>query len=67
MVLDYKATDALNAPADPLEIHAANVVSENVGQSHGSINAYGNITAYLTIMICKVRGANGSEVTTQSP
>jgi hypothetical protein len=26
-----------------------------------------NKNKYLTIMICKVRGVNGSEVTTQSP
>ena len=43
MVLNYKATDALNQDADPLEIHSANVVNENIGQSHGSINACGNI------------------------
>jgi hypothetical protein len=43
MVLNYKAADALGADADPLEIHVANIVGENVGQSHGSLNACGNI------------------------
>jgi hypothetical protein len=51
MVLNYKAVDAINADADPLEIHAANVVSENVGQSHGSINACGNINRSATIIV----------------
>ena len=28
---------------DPLELHAADIVNENVGASHGSMNACGNI------------------------
>ena len=36
--------DPLGADADPLEIHAANIVGENVGQSHGSLNGRGNRT-----------------------
>jgi hypothetical protein len=50
MVLNYTTTDAAGTAADPIEIHAANVVAENVGQSHGSLNACGNVNRQAIVV-----------------